>query len=198
MQYLWILYPLLVHSAVVTASIWLQAAAISLLFLLALAVPMRQGRLWAWAAAISACAISVWFCQSGWGFYFLYLPPVLIHGFLALVFLHSLQPGRRALISVFAEKIRGHKLPPELERYTRQTTWFWVFLFASMGVMSILLAVFASHEWWSLFTNLISYLLVGAAFAVEFALRRVLFPHLPHTGLVDYIQALMKTDFRRP
>ena len=86
----------------------------------------------------------------------------------------------------------------ELERYTRQTTWFWVFLFASMGVMSILLAVFASHEWWSLFTNLISYLLVGAAFAVEFALRRVLFPHLPHTGLVDYIQALMKTDFRRP
>ncbi|MGJ8667947.1 MAG: hypothetical protein ACSHXK_00550 [Oceanococcus sp.] len=198
MQFLWILYPLLVHAAVITDSNWLQAAAISLLLLLSLSGLMRQGRLWAWLLAAVGCAFSVWFCQSGWGLYFLYLPHALINMFLALIFLHSLGQGRRAMISVVAEKIRGETLPPEIERYTRQTTWFWTALFTGMGVFGLVLAAFASHEWWSLFTNFISYALIGLVFVVEFGLRRVLFPHLQHTGLRAYVQALIKTDFRRP
>ena len=198
MQFLWILYPVLVHAAVVMDSHWLQAAAISLLIVLSVQGALRQGRAWAWLLALSACGFSLWFCQSGWGLYFLYFPPVLINLFLALVFLHSLGAGQRALISVVAEKIRGETLPPELERYTRQMTWFWTALFLSMAALSIGLAAFASHQWWSLFTNFIAYLVIGLVFMVEFGLRRVLFPHLPHTGLVAYVQALFKTDFRRP
>lgn len=196
MPLLWILYPVLVHSAVISGSSYLEMAAISLLLILSLQLPLRNKRGWAWGLAVGGVAGSVWFCSSGLGIYFLYLPPVLINGFLAAVFAQSLQSGRRAMISIVAEKIRREPLPEPLEQYTRRLTVFWAGLFFTMALLSINLAVFASNQSWSLFTNFISYGVVGSVFIVEFLLRRRWFPQFHHKGLIAYLRGVIQSDFR--
>jgi uncharacterized membrane protein len=57
----------------------------------------------------------------------------------------------------------------------------------------LLLAVFASRELWSLMTNVIQYLLMGAVFVFEYAYRRWRFRHLPHESFAAMVAALMTT-----
>ena len=41
-------------------------------------------------------------------------------------------------------------------------------------------------EWWSLFANVIGYLLVAALFLIEYAYRRQRFPRQPYRNLLEF------------
>jgi uncharacterized membrane protein len=101
--------------------------------------------------------------------------------------------------------------------YARQVTLFWAVLMSALTLVNLLLAALASPggllriagfdpavavplEVWSLFANVLNYVMVGAAFAVEYALRTRRFPNQPYTGFIDFTRKLMAHEelFRAP
>lgn len=124
----------------------------------------------------------------------LYAPPILIPLFLAWIFGRTLLPGRKPLVTVFAEQVMGHD-EPERAAYMRGLTWFWTLLLAGLALEATLLALLASTVTWSLFANGINYAIVVAAFAGEFALRCLRFGIPERPG--EFWIRLVQTDFRR-
>jgi len=109
----------------------------------------------------------------------LFVPPIVINLALAWVFGRTLLRGRVPLISRFA-LMEQATLSPEVAAYTRLLTWLWTLLFVAAAAISLVLALSGHRDAWSLFTNLINYLLVGALFLGEFVYRRVRFRNYRH------------------
>lgn len=121
----------------------------------------------------------------------LYLPPLAIYPGLGALFAVSLRRGREPIVSRFARLERGGgELPPDLLSYTRVLTVLWVLFFAIMGCVSLGLALWASVETWSLFTNLIGYLLVAAFFVGEYFYRRQRYRHYRHGDFVEFLRRI--------
>ena len=89
-----------------------------------------------------------------------------------------------ALLASFAQSLRGPM--PVIERfarivvpdlsdeeiaYCRTTTLVWCAFFALNGCIEVGLALGARIEVWTLYTGLVSYLLIGTLFAAEFVYR---------------------------
>ena len=124
----------------------------------------------------------------------LYLPPVLISGTLLQVFGHSLLPGNEPLISRFARRVDGIDDPRSMD-YTRGLTWFWTLAFAAILIESVLLALFAPLEIWSLFTNLLNYAIIAALFVLEYIYRLLYFRRPP--SLRSILSAVKPDKLRR-
>ena len=129
-------------------------------------------------------------------FALLYLPPVVLNMFLLILFGRTLLAGETALISRFAMLQYG-ELSPAMIRYTRNVTIVWSLFFFVMILETILLTIFASLETWSLYTNFYNYLFMSALFVIEYKVRVIRFKDLPHTGFVDFIRRLTKTNLRQ-
>jgi uncharacterized membrane protein len=112
----------------------------------------------------------------------LFSPPVVIPAFAAAAFAATLRRGREPAISRIARLERG-PLPPDLARYTRALTWIWAALLIAIAVVSLVLALFGSLSDWSLFTNIVSYVLMAALFFGEYGYRRWHFPQYRHASL---------------
>jgi uncharacterized membrane protein len=153
---------------------------------------LRQGKRGAWLMLAIVIAALYGLARSGWAHYVMYLPPIFIPLSVLWLFARSLRPGDMPVVTRVATKIRG-KLPDELRTYTRQVTQCWVLILILMAGGSLLLALFASPELWSLMTNIVQYLLMGAVFVLEYAYRRWRFRHLQHESFATMIAALMTT-----
>jgi len=70
---------------------------------------------------------------------------------------------------------------------TRVTLWVLL-------PLSFVLALSGHHDAWSLFTNLINYLLVGALFLGEFAYRRVRFRNYRHHSPLQLLRNVRRTN----
>jgi uncharacterized membrane protein len=114
----------------------------------------------------------------------LYAPPVLINAALAAAFAASLRAGGEPVIARFA-RLEHDPLPQELALYTRRLTLIWAMLFAAMCAVALALALGASLQAWSTFTNVGCYLLVAALFAGEYAYRRWRFREYRHASLLE-------------
>ena len=123
----------------------------------------------------------------------LYVPPIVINLALAWVFGRTLLRGRVPLISRFA-LMEQETLSPEVAAYTRRLTWLWTGLFVAAAGVSFVLALSGHHDAWSLFTNLINYLLVGALFLGEFAYRRVRFRNYRHQSPLQLLRNVRRTN----
>ena len=81
-------------------------------------------------------------------------------------------------------------------------------MFVALATFNLLLAAFVepdgllrasgieprlavSHEVWSLFTNLLEYLLVAAFFVIEYAYRRQRFPRQPYRNMFDFLRRML-------
>lgn len=117
----------------------------------------------------------------------LYAPPVLIDAALAIAFATSLRAPREPVITRFA-RMEHPVLPQELSLYTRRLTAIWAALFTAMGGVALALALQGSLQAWSTFTNVVSYLLVAALFAGEYAYRRRRFRHYRHASLRELVR----------
>jgi uncharacterized membrane protein len=188
-------YPVLVHLAVIWPRPWLEWLALMALSALPLYPSLRVGRAWAWLALAGCLVASALIVRWQGTHWVLLLPPIAIPLSLLIVFGASLRPGQQPMVTRFALLARG-SLPPELITYTRSVTVLWVVVFAILTLSAVLLSLFASTEWWSLATNFLHYLLIGAVFAGEYAWRRWRYRHLDHPGFLAYLRQLKPVRMR--
>lgn len=192
MPWLFLAYPLLAHLATLLHSQGLAGIALATFIAIPLWPLLRQGKAFAWLVLVAAAVALFCSARGGWARYLMYLPPVLIPLSVLWLFARSLRPGNMPVVTRVATQIRG-PLPDELTTYTRQVTQFWVVFLVLMAAGSVLLAIFASAELWSLMTNIVQYLLMGAVFLFEYLYRRWRFRHLPHESFPAMIAALLTT-----
>ena len=102
------------------------------------------------------------------------------------------------MISWFARLVRGTELPPDIARYTRWSTVIWTAFFVSMALASAALAVLATPHTWSVFTNGIDYILVGALFVGEYVFRRVRYAHHEHRPFADVVRTVVRAGKLAP
>ena len=105
---------------------------------------------------------------------FLLAMPVLINATLLAGFGMSLRAGRTPLVERFA-RMTHKDLSVERIRHCRSVTRIWCLFFIGNGLASLWLALFASLSTWALYTGVIAYMLMGALFAGEYAVRRIRF-----------------------
>lgn len=96
--------------------------------------------------------------------------PVLISASMLGLFGSSLIQGP-PIVERMA-RIREPELPEVAVRYTRQVTQVWCWFFLANGLMAAGLTLWAPLSWWTLYTGLISYGLMGLLFAGEWLIRR--------------------------
>jgi uncharacterized membrane protein len=211
-------YPFIAHLAIARASIALTIAAIALLLTIILLPALAARRASAWLAVPLAGIGCWWLSRTSVPALPLYVPPVLVPAFMAWVFGHTLLRGRTPLISQLISLLHADDDPGvEVWSYARRLTFFWTLFFIALACLNLLLAAFAEPnglllaagitppltvplEWWSLFANLIGYLLVAAFFAIEYAYRRRRFPQQPYRNMIDFLRrtfAVMPRLLRR-
>ena len=189
-------YPLLAHLAVVFHDTRLEWLALVWLLGISLAGALLARRLWAWLVLGGGALLLYWLVVEGHGRYALYVPPALIPAALFLLFASSLRAGAVPFISRIAAFMRGEPLPPPLVAYTRHVTVLWCVVFIVMFASAVALALWASPEIWSLMTNVVHYVVLGAVFVAEFAYRRIRYRDLEPWGLFEYLRRLVRTNIR--
>ncbi len=190
-------YPVAVHLAVVLGRPRLALIALLLICLAFLVLRLIQDEargisMVLLGAMIVLTTVNLWAGEA----LMLYVIPVLINLLLLVVFARTLLPGRTPLIARFRQLEEGDNLPPDVAVYTRKVTWVWSVLFASMAIISALLAVLASAKVWSLFTNCISYLIVAALLVGEYGFRRWCLRYHVQSPL-QFARGLMRADWAR-
>jgi uncharacterized membrane protein len=135
--------------------------------------------------------------------------PILINVLLACWFGRTLA-GDEPLVARFVVAIEGTERlrEPGVARYARQVTWFWTALLAAQALLLTGLLLFAARDglllrlgvtpawlvperWASAWLHVGCYLLLGAAFLLEYAWRRWRLRHLSHPGLHDMLLKLV-------
>lgn len=98
------------------------------------------------------------------------LYPVAVNLALFVLFFGSLFT-RRPLAERIA-RLTEPTLPPAAVRYTRRVTWLWSGVTLFNTAAAAYTALFTPLSIWSLYNGLIVYLLIGAVFGLELAVRR--------------------------
>ena len=115
------------------------------------------------------------------------IPHALAYSSLLVGFGLSLRPGREAVLTGIATRLRG-PLPPGLHAYTRHVTAAWCCFFAAQLALSLTLFLFAPLNVWSLFINVLNLPLVVTMFAIEYLYRVAHFPNYRHDRLSDFVK----------
>ena len=212
-------YPLLAHVAVLSGRPGLIAASIGWLVVLILLPGLRRLSPAAWAALAAASVGLYAIGGSEAAPRLLFLPPVLIIGFTAWAFGHTLRRGRTPLIEGIIRALNGPEdsLNADIISYARRLTGVWTVLLAVLAVINAALALCAEPggllltfgvqpavtvplSLWSLFANVLNYVLVAGLFVGEFMFRRRRFPQQPYGGLLDFTHkvASLGATFRNP
>lgn len=201
-----IAYPCLAHLGIAHNSLALTIAAIALLVLITLLPPLARGSRAAWIALPIAVLGCWWLSRAPIPALPLYAPPVLVPAFMAWVFGHTLLRGRTPLIAQLIRLLHLDDEPtPDVFAYARRLTLAWTLLLTTLASLNLVLALLADpdglllaagitplltvpQEWWSLFANLLGYVIVAAFFAIEYAYRRRRFPQQPYRNMADFIR----------
>lgn len=99
--------------------------------------------------------------------------PVLVSGGLLAMFALSLRGG-----GSFVERLarrQDPELSPAKVRYCRQVTVVWCWFFVLNIAITLGLAAAAPLSWWTLYTGILAYLLIGTLFTVEYVVRKAKF-----------------------
>ncbi|WP_153067016.1 ketosynthase [Steroidobacter cummioxidans] len=201
-------YPLVAHFGVIQNSVTLIAIALGLLIVLPMVPALGRGSVVAWVLLLPVVAGLWWLSRSAHATLPLYIAPVLVPGFMAGVFGSTLLAGQvpliEQLIRIMEPGPDGAQAPePEVLEYARQLTRAWTVFFVTLSLTNLVLGLLAEPDgmllaagirppltvpelWWSLFANMIGYLLVAAFFLIEYAYRRHRFPRQPYRNMLDF------------
>lgn len=185
-------YPILVHLAVYLETPALYIPAIIVLTSGVLYKGLKQKNVAEWLIFLGIL-VSTIICHA-WNvaIYILYLPPILITSIIFSSFALSLRKGRVPLVTDIGEKSRG-PLTQQMVDYTTRVTQFWALMLGLMLINTLSLTFYASPELWSLFTNVINYITIGAIFIGEFLYRRFRFKNHNHPSFTDYLKIVLNT-----
>lgn len=121
------------------------------------------------AAAAGACVLAL-VSMIGNALLPLKLYPVLVSVALLAVFASSLRFPPTVIERIARQ--REPELPPHAVHYTRQVTQVWCGFFVFNGTVALATALYASDAVWALYNGMLSYLLMGLLFAVEWLVRQ--------------------------
>jgi len=116
----------------------------------------------------------------------LQLLPIAVSLYLLVTFGWSLRAGPP--ICERMARLVDPDLPDFCVPYCRKLTIVWCSFLALNSLCIAWLAWFGPFEWWALYTGLIAYLLLGALFAAEFSVRKLLFRYY-REGFADRVFA---------
>jgi uncharacterized membrane protein len=204
-------YPIIAHSAIASDSLALTIGAVALIGVVMLLPGLANGSVAAWLGVPVLVLACWWMSTASIPVLPLFVAPVLVPAFMAWVFGHTLQQGRTPLIEqlIRALHAQGDQVPdPGVWPYARRLTQAWTALFVTIASLNFLLAALAEPdglllssgvrppvtvplEWWSLFANLLGYLLVAVFFLIEYAYRRRRFPQQPYRNMFDFIRRML-------
>lgn len=122
-----------------------------------------------------------------------------MHALLGLMFGRTLGgPDDKALCSKVAHVVFRDQLDAGYYRYTWWVTLVWTIYFGFTTLLSVLLFWLAPLEIWSVYANLLTPLIIGAIFAIEFAIRLRVLPRNLHASIAQTIRAYREYSQRRP
>lgn len=203
-------YPVTAYVAVDRHSFSLTLIAMALLASAVLVPSLARGRLAAWIALPCAVGCLWLLAHSRIQLLPLYAPPVLIPAFLAWVFGHTLAKDQTPLITQLVRLLHPPQDPIDdaVWPYARRLTLVWALLLGAIATVNLLLALLVvpdgllmaagvmpllpiSRAVWSLFANLIGYLLIAGFFVTEYAYRRRRFPQQPYRNFLDFMRRMI-------
>lgn len=201
-------YPLLAHLAARTGRADLTLACAGILALLTLAPGLAARRKWALAAAPVAALVLWLLARVDAALLPLFLPPVLINAFLAWAFGHTLVRGRVPLLERVVRLVHETEPEPRAIAYAGRLTAVWTALFVVLTLVNTVLALVVApsgvlltlgieppftvaRTTWSIWANLLNYVVVGLLFAGEYVLRSRLFPRVPYRNFADFVRRLV-------
>ncbi|MFL9880499.1 hypothetical protein PQR63_19025 [Herbaspirillum rhizosphaerae] len=161
-----LVYPLLIwyaHGKIEPRLLALALVAVAVLRLLASKLSQRYRWMSLAALALAAPAL-FWNAMLPLKLY----PVAVSLGMLALFGASLVRPP--SVIERLA-RLQDPNLPAFAVAYTRRVTQVWCAFFALNGGIAFATAVWASEAIWSLYTGLISYVLMGALFVGEYVVR---------------------------
>ncbi|MDG9926705.1 MULTISPECIES: hypothetical protein [Pseudomonas] len=162
-----LLYPFAVYYGMEHLSPRLFAALLGGLWLArALSQQSRPGSRWMAGAALAFCALLGVAGEPA----LLRWYPVLLNLMLLALFGLSLIYGP-PLVERLA-RLREPELPAHAVRYTRRVTGIWAGFFLVNALVVVALTLWAPLAWWTLYTGLIAYALMGLLFAGEWLVRQ--------------------------
>ena len=182
--------PLAIHIAIINGLI--APALLILLLTLALLV----SRSWRELVTLGIISVGTVVLLSAAGIprqLLLYTIPTLINLGLAIFFGQSLLANRTPVITRLATLLRK-EMVPRVVVYTRHVTQLWTIFFIVLTIETLLLAVYAPIETWSLFTNLLNYMFTALFFTGEYIFRIHYLDDLEHMSFPRFIQNLSKVD----
>lgn len=95
--------------------------------------------------------------------------PALVNLFVFMVFFISLF-RKETIIQKFAKIIEKKELPDIVKNYTRKLTYVWCgFLLINFIISTA--TIYMDEKIWTIYNGLISYLLTGCLFGVEYVVR---------------------------
>lgn len=97
--------------------------------------------------------------------------PVVINAALLVVFGATLRAGAMPMIERFA-RLQEPELNADQVAWCRAWTRIWCAFFVVNGATAAALAIFAPITWWTFYTGLLSYALLGALLLTEWVMRR--------------------------
>lgn len=202
-------YPVLALAGALSHRQLLSVAALALLLSLFCWPALCRRRPLPWLLWLGMLAVLGWLAVRGLAALVLDAVPLLINLLLACLFGRTLRAGQQPLIAHFIEAIEGASrlAMPGIARYARQLTLFWTLLLAAqallLGTMLLcqtpggVLARLGVHSPWTVpqawvqaYLHAGAYLVLAAAFGLEYLFRRWHLRHLPHLGLHAFLHRL--------
>ena len=186
-------YPFFAHLGMLTQKPILHMMAIVSLSAGILYKLLSERRIFPWIILCLITFVTGTLSYLNLGEWLIYTSSIIILIVLFFVFSHSLLPDHIPLVTDIGEKSRG-PLSAAMRDYTRKVTIVWAILFGVMATWSILLAWLGPPSLWSLFSNVINYLLVGSLFFGEFIFRKWYFPDHDHPNFFQYIRIVIQAN----
>lgn len=113
---------------------------------------------------------------------------------LVWLFGRTLRPGVMPLVERIARLEHPDGVPPDLPPYARRVNWVWTAFFAAMALATLLLAAVATTETLSLFTNIISWVLMVVLHLAEHCYRMWWrFPSLTHKNPIKVVVSIVRS-----
>jgi len=153
---------------------------------------------WRWPAVLACLALFAWGLHAmeavrshvAWVYFVQHVGAMCALGLMFGMTLRGTHA--EALCSRIAAFVAPEPLDAAYARYTWQVTWAWTLFFVSMLTASVLLFFWGPLTWWSFLANLLTPVLTGAMFVVEYLVRVRLMPNRPHMSVAGTIEAYQR------
>lgn len=167
-------YPVAIHLLITAGHASAATAVVLVAGMISLVVAWRGARRRArWVPVFAAFALVGLLSLFAKSPLAMFLPPVAINLVLAAVFARSLAAGNISILErlIAIAQPRAVELTPHERGMARRLTGVWVAFFVTMAIVSAMLAAFAPLAVWSLFTNVIYFLLIPALILLQHGVR---------------------------